>query len=318
MSLGFVKKVKALRFYVCLIDGGWKMSIKLLIDSCCDLPLAYVEDRSSLFQLVGMPINIDGEEQIDDLGKTFSHTYFYEKLRSGIMPKTSQINVMTFLDEYEKAYEEGNSLIYIGLSSGLSGTINNANLAKAMFLEDHEDAQIHVIDSLAASVGLGVLILHVVDLIQEDKTLEEVLKWIDEYRLYVNHWFAVDDLNHLKNGGRIPPAIAMVGTVLNVKPLLTMNREGKLESFATVRGRKKSIKYLESKFMENIGEPKTSHIVVAHSNCEEDAIAFKNELVKNNDFKSVTVSELSATIASHVGIGMIAVAFIGVKVREEK
>lgn len=293
------------------------MSIVLLVDSCCDLPLDYIENNKDIIEVIGMPVNIDGKEYIDDLGKTLSHGMLYTKLKEGVMPLTSQINVTTFLSTYKELYNKGKDIVYIGFSSGLSGTINNAHLAKDMLLEDYEDANVDIIDSLGASIGLGVLIMHAAELIRRGEGRDDVVDWIESNKLKSNHWFAVDDLIHLKNGGRIPAAIALIGTVLNVKPILTVDLPGKLKSHANVRGRKKSFKYLINKYLENLNNLEETIVIIGHGNCRDDAEKIKELIIKEGKPKQIIISELSATIATHVGPGMIAIAFIGKNIRCE-
>jgi DegV family protein with EDD domain len=294
------------------------VELKILTDSSCDLPLKYVEENAHILQLIGMPIHIDNEEYIDDLGKTLTHDFFYKKLSEGVFPTTSQINLLVFLEHYKKCYEKGEALIYLGLSSGLSGTMNNAVLAKNMFLEEHDDADITIVDTIAASGGLGALVAHVVELAKEGKSKGEILTWIDDHILKINHWFAIDDLEHLKNGGRIPAAIALVGTALKVKPILTIAHNGKIKSYASVRGRHKSIKYLYDKFTENIEEVEHKHVFICHAHCIEDAQKLEELILKEYKPKELYITELSATIGTHVGLGMLAVAFVGKNIREDK
>lgn len=294
------------------------MSISLLVDSCSDLPLEYVEKNNDAIEIIGMPINIENEEYIDDLGKNLSHEMFYDKLYGGIMPTTSQINVSSFLEKYEKLYDEGKSIIYIGFTSGMSGTINNATLAKNMFIEEHDDADITIIDTLSASVGLGILVVEALDMLRNGKSKEEIVNWIENNKMKSNHWFAVNDLMHLKNGGRIPPAIAVLGTVLSVKPVLIVDENGKLGSYTNVRGRKKSLKFLVNKLFEHMGNESDTTIMIGHANCYEDALKIQDMILSECKPKKIIVSEISATIATHVGPGMIALAFVGKNIRESK
>lgn len=294
------------------------MSLKILTDSSSDIPLCYVEENSHILQFLGMPVHIEDEEYIDDLGKTLTHEFFYNKLSQGVFPTTSQINLLVFLEHFKKSYEKGESLIYLGLSSGLSGTMNNAVLARKMVLEEHQDADIHIIDTVAASGGLGALVVEVVELVKEGKSKQEVLDWIEDNKLKFNHWFAIDDLEHLKNGGRIPAAMAFVGTALKVKPILTISHDGKLKSYASVRGRHKSIRYLYDKFLENIGNEEEKHVFICHAHCIEDALKLKEMIEQSHKPKILHITELSATIGTHVGLGMLAVAFQGKDIREDK
>ncbi len=293
------------------------MKIRLLTDSSSDLPLSFFKENSDILDLVCMPITIDEEEFIDDLGEKFSHDHFYNRLQEGAMPKTSQINTMTFHDKFIEHYEAGYSTIYIGLSSGLSGTYNNANLAKNMVLEDVPQADITVIDSLAASIGLGALIMYTLSLIKSGRTTEEIKKLVEEEKLKANHWFGVDDLMHLKNGGRIPAAVAYVGTVLNVKPILTMKHDGKLESYSSVRGKKKAYKYIVGKVVEHLASSDVP-VLVGHANVKRDADILVEELRSRGVENEIIETCLSATIASHVGPGMLAIAFMGNETREDK
>jgi len=293
------------------------MKIRLLTDSSSDLPLSYINENSDIIELLGMPISIEDEEFIDDLGHNFSHDYFYSKMAEGVMPKTSQINVMTFYDIFLKNHEEGYESLYIGLSSGLSGTYNNANLAKAMAEDEVEGIKIIVIDSVAASIGLGVLIMHTLDLIKSGKSIEEIAKIVEKIKLHANHWFAVDDLMHLKNGGRIPAAVAYVGTMLSVKPILTIKYNGKLESYSSVRGKKKAYKFIAAKAAEHI-DLKDGRVLVGHANIQDDAEILESELRKHGVTNEIVKTCLSATIASHVGPGMLAIAFMGDRDREDK
>ncbi|MBN2221712.1 MAG: DegV family protein [Vallitaleaceae bacterium] len=293
------------------------MKIRILTDSSCDLPFSFIQDNREYVDFIGMPIAIGDEEHLDDLGSTFSHDYFYMKLKEGSMPKTSQINTMSFYERFIELVEADFAVICIGLSSGLSGTFNNANLAKNMVMEERQDAQIHIVDTYSASIGLGALVVKAVDMIKAGMLVDELVKFLEENRLRANHWFSVDDLIHLKNGGRIPAAVAYVGTVLNVKPVLTMDHEGKLESFASVRGKKKAAKYLLSKVEENL-KNHTETIIVGHANIKDDADYLVRE-IRNMGYQNPIIETcLSATIASHVGPGMMAIAFMGEKVREVK
>ena len=293
------------------------MNTIILTDSTCDLTLEYVEQNSDILDVLGMPVNIDGHEYFDDFGKTLSHDEFYSKLRLGIMPSTAQINMFRFSTMFKKHYVEGKSVIYIGFSSNMSGTFNNAVLARQEFLEIYPDADITIIDSLAASIGQGVLIVGAIDMLREGKSKDEIVNWVEANKLKANHWFAVDDLNYLKKGGRISAATAVVGSALNIKPILTLDNSGKLGSYTNVRGRKKSIKFISEKFQEHVINCSEATVIIGHGNCLEDAEILKEYVLSIGKPKNIIISELSATIASHVGPNMIACAFIG-DGREEK
>lgn len=287
------------------------MNIRIITDSCCDLPLEFVEANQDLLQVLGMPIQIQGREIIDDLGKTFDRSQFYSLLRQGIMPTTSQINTYRFEKAFTEAIEEGKEVVYLGFTSGMSGTFNSANIAKQIILEENEHAIIELVDTLSASIGQGILIVEALKLAKAGKTAAEIAKWAEQIKLRTHHWFGVDDLNYLRNGGRISHVSALVGTMLNVKPTLGVDHDGRLKPYGNVRGRKKSIAQLASKFNQHYCMDNVSTIIVGHGDCKEDAALLANAIRAFDPKVDILVSELSMTIASHVGPNMIAVAFIG-------
>ncbi|HAS74270.1 MAG TPA: fatty acid-binding protein DegV [Clostridiales bacterium UBA8960] len=287
------------------------MKIKIFTDSCCDLPLEFVEANEDILEVLGMPIQINGVEVIDDLGKTFDRSEFYNKLRQGTMPTTSQINAYRFDESFRQALAEGNEIVYIGFTSGMSGTFNSASIAKQMILDDMENAKINLLDTLSASIGQGTLVVEAVKMVRAGKSIDEISNWVESNKLKTHHWFGVDDLNYLKNGGRISHVSAMVGSVLNVKPTLGVGHDGKLKPYGNVRGRKKSIAQLANKFESHYCQLSASTVIVGHGNCPEDAEQLRNLLISKSPNLDILVSELSMTIASHVGPNMIAVAFIG-------
>ncbi|GAB6107165.1 DegV family protein [Fusibacter bizertensis] len=287
------------------------MNIRIITDSCCDLPLEFVEANQDLLQVLGMPIQIQGREIIDDLGKTFDRSQFYSLLRQGIMPTTSQINTYRFEKAFTEAIDEGKEIVYLGFTSGMSGTFNSANIAKQIILEDEAHATIELVDTLSASIGQGIIIVEALKLARAGKNAGEIAQWAEQIKLKTHHWFGVDDLNYLRNGGRISHVSALVGTMLNVKPTLGVDHDGRLKPYGNVRGRKKSIAQLASKFNQHYCMDNISTIIVGHGDCKEDATLLANAIKAFDPKADILVSELSMTIASHVGPNMIAVAFIG-------
>lgn len=287
--------------------------IKIITDSCCDLPLKYVDDHVDHLLVLGMPVQVDGVEIIDDLGKSYTHKSFYEKLRQGTMPTTSQVNAYRFEEAFKSAVEQGFNVLYLGFSSAMSGTYNSANIARSIVLEDFPDAKIQLVDTLSASIGQGVLVVEAVKRAKLNQSIDEIATFIESIKLKTHHWFGVDDLNYLKNGGRISHVSAMVGSVLNVKPTLGVDLEGKLIPYGNVRGRKKSIAQLVTKFENHYCSDNTSTIIVGHGNSPDDAEYLRQLIHEKSPSADILVSELSMTIASHVGPDMIALAFVGDK-----
>lgn len=289
----------------------------LLVDSCSDLPLSYIEENSDIIDAVGMPVTIDGKGYVDDFGKTLTHEKFYGYLRNRTVPSTSQITAFTFLENFERHYKKDESVIYLSFASAMSGTYNNAVLAKNMLLEKYPDADVTIIDTLSASIGEGVIDIYAAKMLRCGKSKEEIIDWVEKNKLNSNHWFAVNDLYFLKKGGRISSTSAAVGTLLNVKPIITIDDSGKLKPYINVRGRKKSLNFIADKIREHIKNENDAIILIGHGDCIEDAKYIKSSIETSLHVKKIIITELSATIATHVGPDMIAAAFIGDK-RENK
>jgi len=293
------------------------MSTFLIVDSCCDLPLSYIEANHDVLEVIGMPVHIDGMDYFDDLGKTLSHDDLYEKLRQGMVASTAQINVFRFAELFKEKLRTYDNLIYIGFSSGMSGTYNNALQSIDIVKEEYPDADIRVIDSKSASIGQGLIVIRAVELLRENNDVDQIEQWVNASKLDVNHWFAVDDLNFLKAGGRVSSAEAAVGTLLSVKPILIVNHSGQLKPYGKVKGRKKSIKFLLDKFKEHYVHESFDQVIIGHGNAIEDAQQLKDMLSPLVSEEKIMITELSATIASHVGPGMLAMSFMG-NLREDK
>ncbi|MDA3847396.1 MAG: DegV family protein [Vallitaleaceae bacterium] len=293
------------------------MGIHIITDTSCDLALDYAKANTSKLTVLGMPIELDGVGYIDDLGETFTHDFFYKQMREGTFPSTSQINPMTYEEAYTKAINKGDDIICIGLSSGLSNTINSAILAMHNIKEQYPDAKIKVVDTLAGSIGLGMLVYLTIEKINEGIEYDILAQWIEDSKLKINHWFAIDDLDHLKKGGRIPPAMAIIGTALKVKPILTVRHNGKLEAYTKIRGRNKSINFLVSKLEQHIGQAVPKVVMIGHADCIEDAEKLARAILGKYKPQEIIITKLSQTIATHVGVGMLAVSFLGEHVRED-
>lgn len=287
------------------------MAIKIYTDSCCDLPYTFIEEHSDNLRVIGIPVQLNEKEYIDDLGKTLSHDDFYEYLRNQIMPQTAQINAYMFESEFEQDLKNGDDIIYLGFSSGLSGTFNSSRIARESLLERFPSRSIEVIDTLSASVGLAAIIFETLNFVKDGKDFDFITNWVHSNKLKINHWFGVDNLDFLKNGGRISSTSAFVGNVLSLKPTLIIDRDGKLKPHTNVRGRKKSINFLASKVKDHMDNPELSRLIIGHGNNLADALKLKASIEEKLTVKEIYVTELSMTIASHVGPDMLAVAFVG-------
>ena len=285
------------------------MAIKIVTDSSCDLGINFIEENN--IELILLLLNLDGETLKDDLGKSLGYREFYEKLRAGSMPSTSQINIYTFEEKFKELLDKGYEILYIGLSSALSGTFNSANMARNNILEENPNAKIAVVDSISVSMGLGMLIKKAYEMINEGKMLEEIVQWIEENKNKVIHAILVDDLKHLKRGGRLSASSAAVGTILNIKPLLKLNNSGAVEATEKVKGKKKALKRLASIVKEKAINIENEILYIMHGDALEEAQYLKEIILQELNFKDVKVEYIGTVIGTHGGPGTIATVFWG-------
>ena len=285
------------------------MSIKIITDSSCDLGINFIEENN--IELIPLLLNLDGEIIKDDLGKSLGYREFYEKLRAGSMPSTSQINIYTFEEKFKELLDKGYEILYIGLSSALSGTFNSANMARNNILEENPNAKIAVVDSISVSMGLGMLIKKAYEMINEGKMLEEIVQWIEENKSKVIHAILVDDLKHLKRGGRLSASSAAVGSILNIKPLLKLNNSGAVEAAEKVKGKKKALKRLASIVKEKAINIENEILYIMHGDALEEAQYLKEIILQELNFKDVKVEYIGTVIGTHGGPGTIAAVFWG-------
>lgn len=285
------------------------MKVEIIIDSSCDLPREYLLENH--IKTISYKYEIDGVEYTDDFGKTLSHEKFYNLIKEGKMPRTSQINQYRYSQVFRDIIKEGKELIYICLSSGLSGSYNNAVMAKNEILEEFPNAKIEVIDSKGASLGEGLLGYYAIEMKKSEKTFEEIVSWLEENKNRLNYWFVVDDLNHLKRGGRISSTAATIGTLFSIKPILHVNIDGELKNVDKVKGRKKSLKVLKDKLIERIENPENQVIGIAHSDDLEGALYLKDLISSEIKVKDFIISNIGSTIGTHVGNGTVTLFFLG-------
>ncbi|WP_102399296.1 DegV family protein [Haloimpatiens massiliensis] len=285
------------------------MSVIIMTDSSCDLPLSYIEENKVPF--VSLTCHFNKCDYKDDFGKTFTYRQFYDGLRNGEMPTTSQVNIYQFTEVFTKLVKGNKSIIYIGMSSGISGTVNSASMARESVLEEYKDADITIIDSKSACIGQGILVYNAVEMMKKGCSKEEIIKWIEGNKLNINHWFMVGTLKHLRYGGRISATAATIGTLMKINPIIFINNEGKLVNVTNVRGRKKAIKYLLEKFKERIVESGDQRIMISHGDCLEDALYLEKSVKEEFGVKETMINFVGPVIASHTGPDMLSLCFIG-------
>ena len=287
------------------------MKTILITDSQCDLPISFIEEYDIPF--LGSICNFKGLEIEDDLGKTLSYKEFYSSVRAGEMPTTHQINPYRYETLFEKYVQKGNAVLYIGVSSALSGSLNSARMAKEELEKRYPQADITVIDSLSASLGQGLIVYYAQELLKNGHSKTEVIDWVEDNKLKVNHWFTVDDLNHLRRGGRISNISAFIGTLLSFKPILKVNNEGKLIPVDKVRGRNKAILTLFNLIKERIVKPEEQVIFISHGDCVEEAEKLKDLIANQIQVKGFIVNNIGPAVGTHAGPGTIALFFLGEK-----
>ena len=290
------------------------MPLKLITDSSCDLPYAFLEENN--IESLELTVTLGNKEFKDDHGKTISYKEFYEFMRKGATPTTSQVNNQAFYNSFERNYREGNSIIYISVSSGLSGTHNNAVLAKKEILEKYKDADITIIDSKSASNGYALCVYCVNEMIKEGKSKEEILKFTDKNIDRINTFFTVDDLKYLKQGGRITTTSALVGSLLNIKPVLYIDSQGKLLPLFNVQGRKKAINSMFEMMEKYVESLEDQTIFLCHADSEEDIDKLKKLILNKYKPMKIITTIMGTTIGSHTGPGALVISFLGKKKEE--
>lgn len=279
----------------------------LVIDSSSDLPREYIEKNN--LTALGLTFYFDGNEIEDDFGKTLSYKDFYDGVRKGLLPTTSQINVYRFTQVFRQCVKEGKSVIYIGFSSALSGCVNNAIIAKKIVLEDYKDADITIIDTKSACIGEGLLVYTACEMLKNGCSKQEIIDWIHENSLKVDHWFVVNDLNHLKRGGRIATTTAAIGTLFQIKPIMHIDDNGKLVHALNAKGKKQALRMLVDIFEKKAVLPENQVIGISHGDCIEDAEFLKNLVLEKFKVKEIIMNPVGPVIGSHVGPGMVSLCF---------
>ena len=284
-------------------------NFKIITDSTADLPKEYIQKYN--LGIMYLSYTIEGETYQGE--KQLKDEVFYDKMRKGLMPTTSQVNPTEAKETFEEFLKETNQILCISFSSGLSGTYNSAKIAADEIMEENKEANIIVIDSLAASLGEGLLVHKAVMMRENGNSLVNTAKWIEEHKLNLVHAFTVDDLFHLYRGGRVSKATAIVGTMINIKPVMHVDNDGHLINMYTVRGRKKSLRSLVDYMEKKIGSYRTKNdiVFISHGDSLEDAEFVAEEVKERLKIDSFLINYVGPTIGAHSGPGTIALFFLG-------
>lgn len=281
----------------------------IVSDSTVDLPKEYLQSKQ--VPIISLSYIMDGVtyEEMDGL----SHKEFFEKLRAGSLPTTSQINPEQAREALEPFAKEGKDILYIGFSSGLSGSYNSVRMAAEDLKEEYPDTNIIAIDSLCACMGEGLLLYKALELKEHGMSMEEIAKWVEANKLHICHNVTVDDLNHLHRGGRISKTTAVVGSMIKIKPIIHMSDEGKLVVIGKERGRKKSLVSIVDRMEKQMQGYDNDIVMITHGDCIEDAEFVKKQVEERFGIHNVMINGIGSVIGSHTGAGVVAVFFMGDK-----
>ena len=281
----------------------------IVSDSTVDLPKEYLQAKQ--VPIISLSYIMDGVtyEEMDGL----SHKEFFEKLRAGSLPTTSQINPEQAREALELFAKEGKDILYIGFSSGLSGSYNSVRMAAEDLKEEYPDINIITIDSLCACMGEGLLLYKALELKEHGMSMEEIAKWVEANKLHICHNVTVDDLNHLHRGGRISKTTAVVGSMIKIKPIIHMSDEGKLVVIGKERGRKKSLVSIVDRMEKQMQGYDNDIVMITHGDCIEDAEFVKKQVEERFGIHNVMINGIGSVIGSHTGAGVVAVFFMGDK-----
>ncbi len=279
-------------------------------DSCSDLSLEQIKKLgvTSNIDIINMTVNVSGQEY-NGTSRSITPKDLYKLMRQGVVPYTSQVNPASAKSFFEKHLKKGVDIIHICLSSQLSGTYNSCKVAENDLKKMFPERKIAIIDSLSGSLGQGLLVLEAMFQKNLKKSFEQIVKFVDEQKHKICHLFIVDDLCHLKRGGRISKTEATIGSILGIKPILTADNRGKIGIVTKIRGRKAAINFMIEKLKENIDLKVNDTLAIGHGDCEEDAKLMKNMILEKLNIKNIIIDNIGPVMGSHAGPGVLAIFF---------
>lgn len=281
-----------------------------MTDSDSDLPHRYVDELD--LTMVYMPYIVDGQEYLDDLGRNGKQKDYFDNMRAGAAPVTSLLPTAVYLEYFEPCFAAGKDILFVAFSSQLSSTINNVYAAREELLAKYPERKMIVVDTLSISAPQSILILKAHALYREGKAMEEVADWLEQNKARAQAWFTVDDLKYLRRGGRIGAVAATVGSMLDLKPIITESKSGKLINVDKVQGRKRALRVLAEKAADNIDDPADANMIILHADAPEDAARLE-ALVRERipSLGDIQTYYVGPVIGAHCGPGTVAVCFFG-------
>lgn len=284
------------------------MSYQIITDSCCD----FTDAQYAAMKVACVPLTVMWE------GKSYGHFSnegtlkdFYNRMRQGLMATTSALNPDSWYRAMEPFLKEGRDLLVIAVSSGISATYQSAVMAAAELRESYPDRVISVVDSLSGSLGEGLLLWHACRMRDAGESLQSVTAWLKAHCCRLCHWVTVNDLSNLKRSGRLSSAGALLGTMLDVKPIIRVTEEGRLVSDTKVRGRRASIRMLAKKFAQSRCLGEEDLVTIAHGDCPEDAAALESILREEYGVKHILTGYVGPVLGAHTGPGVMGLFHIG-------
>lgn len=287
---------------------------EIYTDSSCDLPKEIIEQ----YELKVMQLEVIIDDKSPVLNRDIEAKDFYDQLRAGANAKTAAVTPGFFQEHMKKSLEEGKDILYLGFSSGLSTTYNSGAMILDELKEEFPERKIMHLDTLCASAGQG-LIVHYAALQREaGKSMEEVYEGVMSIKDKIHHEVTVNDLFFLKRGGRISATTAVAGSILQIKPLIVVTPEGKLETVGKARGRKNAMRTIVSNMKETADMDTWNHVFISHGDCLEDVTAVKEMIEAEFPKAKVTISDVGPVIGAHTGPGVIALCFLGKTIKGTK
>ena len=282
-------------------------TFEIFTDSSCDLNKEIIEQYN--IKVMQLEVIIDDNAPV--LNCEVDIKEFYSKLRDGANAKTSAVTLGYFEEKMRESLDEGNDILYVGFSSGLSATYNNGVMVIEDLQKEYPDRKIYYIDTLCASVGQGLLVYYASILKEAGSSIEEIRNKVEDVKQRIHHEVTVDDLFFLKRGGRISSTTAIAGSVLKIKPIIVMDEEGHLQNVGKVRGRKSALKELYTKLKDKICVDELPYVFISHADCIEDANALVDMIKADYESVEVFVSDIGPVIGAHTGPGGLALCYLG-------
>lgn len=282
---------------------------QLFCDTNAEIPFEWADELG--LGIIRMPYVIGGQEHLYDLGRQTDFQAFFNRVRKGEMPQTQGLNEQNYTEAFRPSLEAGQDILMISFSEALSSTHQFLEKARQALLAEFPQRRFEVVNTLSISMGAGLLVLKAAQMWKDGAALEEVKQWVEENRMHSQAWFTVDDLNHLKRGARLSAAAATMGTLLDLKPVLTVSREGKLVVNQKAKGRKRALRAMADAFDTYAQDTENSVVSILHADAIEDARLLAQMLQEKHKIGTLRIDFVGPVVGSHCGPGTIGLCFMG-------